>query len=165
MTSRIDQAGRLLVDRVGGYLRNTTRHPRRTCATCTTPVDGYPRCVRCLRHQTFGPRLADLVAPVAYGGHNAQSKRLLHGYKDGLAAADDRPSTVLLMLFVTIELHLGCIEAVIGTLVDACTVVPSTRGRVGHPLPHLVARLDLPFVNGQVEVPAGGQVKVPTPRG
>jgi hypothetical protein len=29
--------------------------------------------------------------------------------------------------------------------VEAWTVVPSTRGRANHPLPELVARLDLPF--------------------
>lgn len=71
MPGRSDEASRLLVDRVGGYLRNPVRIPSRTCETCTTPVDGYHRCVRFLRHQAFDGRLADVVAPVAYAGHNS----------------------------------------------------------------------------------------------
>ena len=144
MTSPIDQASRLLVDRVGGYLRNTVRVPRLTCTTCTTPVTDYHRCLRCMRHQGTGMRLADVVAPVAYGGHNAQSARLLHGYKTSFAAAaaDDRRATVLLLLFVALGRHLGCFAAADGP-VDSYAVIPSTRGRADHPLPELVERLGL----------------------
>lgn len=140
----LTDAQRVLVSRVGGYLRNTERKPGLTCSVCTTPVDGYGTCVPCVRNARFGSALADLVAPVAYAGHNAQSKRLLYGYKQPLAARDDRRATVLLMLFVATGLHRACVESSVGVPIDAWTVVPSTRGRTDHPLPALASRIGLP---------------------
>lgn len=104
----------MLVSRVGGYLRNTERRLRRTCSVCTTPVDGYETCMRCLRDSRLGGAVAALVAPVAYAGHNVQSSKLLYGYKQPLAARDDRRATVQLMLFVALCLHLRCLESTVG---------------------------------------------------
>lgn len=87
--------------------------------------------------------MADLVAPVAYGGQNVQSKQLLHGYKDPFAAAeqDARRPTVMLMLFVALGLHRSCIERQVGVPIGTWTTVPSTRGRADHPLRGLIKGL------------------------
>lgn len=88
-SDRMARAQELLVGRVGGYLRNAYRQPRITCRACTAPVIEVDRCARCRSdHLRYGAALADLVAPVAYGGQNVQSKQLLHGYKDPFAAAE-----------------------------------------------------------------------------
>jgi hypothetical protein len=77
-----------LVERVGSYLRNPERTVGVTCNVCTDPIDAGMRCRRCSKdHERFGADLADLVVPVAYGGHNAQSRTLLFGYRRSLPAA------------------------------------------------------------------------------
>src|ERR671933_379676 len=127
---------RRLVDRVGSFLRNVERTPGVTCGVCTAPTDGGTECSRC-RHdrERFGELLADLVVPVAYGGHNDQSRTLLHGYKDEVAAqpGDERRLLVLLLLWVAVQRHRRCIERRVQAPLQLWTTVPSTKGREHHP--------------------------------
>lgn len=76
---------------VGGYLTNSQRGPG-FCPVCTTPIEAqYEQCIPC---NQLPPRAltADRVTPLAYGGHNAQSRQLLFGYKEPTAeiAGDQR---------------------------------------------------------------------------
>lgn len=50
----VAQIGEALTVDAGGYLRNTVRAVGVTCATCATPIDGYPRCYPCNQHASSG---------------------------------------------------------------------------------------------------------------
>jgi hypothetical protein len=137
---------RRLVDRVGSYLRNPERTVGVTCEVCTTPIEAGTRCRRCREdHERFGGDLADLVVPVAYGGHNAQSRTLMYGYKTEVAAqpGDERRLLILLLLWVAVHLHRACLEQRAGTALDLWTTVPSTQGRSPHPLLEIARRAGL----------------------
>jgi hypothetical protein len=136
-----------VVGRIGGFLRNAERLPLRTCEVCTAPVDGYQLCLQC-HERSRGPqsdKLADLVVPVVYGGHNLQSQRLLHGYKQPIPAGvtDDRAALVMLLLLITYSRHGACIDKKVGNPVNAWTAVPSTSGRTQHPLRELASQARL----------------------
>lgn len=124
-----------LVTRSGGYLRNTLRIPGVTCAVCTAPVDGYPRCFQCNKWRSV-LGLADLVAPLAYGVNLQQSGNMLRHYKDDVSQQVKlkHRSVVQHMLFLGIVHHEQCIAKVVGSPVELRLTVPSLSGRTGtHP--------------------------------
>ncbi len=53
---------------------------RVTCAICTTPVNGYRRCIPCNRQANL-PGLADSVAFLTYAVAGQQSGYVMRGYK------------------------------------------------------------------------------------
>lgn len=125
---------------VGGYLTNTMRGPG-FCAVCTTPVEAqYLQCFACNQLPPGAP-IADQVTPLAYGGHNAQSRQLLFGYKESIAeiAGDNRRLLVALLIASAVQQHRPCMENLLGPITHY-VVIPSTSGRKDHPLPDLVRK-------------------------
>lgn len=131
----------------GGFLRNTVRLDRQTCAVCTTPIHpGHTVCYQCRQHQRSGHRLADLVVPLVYGVATAQSGWLMHSYKSAAPGPTDR-RRLRLLLALALTLHRPCIDRVVGVPVTVWTSLPSTRGRAGeHPI-HAIARSADPAPN------------------
>jgi len=144
MTNDVEPTLAELVTRVvGGYLGNTRRGSG-FCVTCCRPIDPrFSQCYEC-RFPSIGPgtgrspALADQVAPLAYGGVTYQSRRLLFGYKEPMAAApgDERRTVVQLLLWAAFHFHRQCLEN--GLPFRFFAVVPSTRSRPAHPLGDLV---------------------------
>lgn len=125
---------------VGGYLTNTRRGPG-FCRVCTTPVEvHYEQCIPCSQLPD-GALAADQVAPLAYGGHNDQSRQLLFGYKASTAEtpADQRRPLVTLLIASAVQQHRACMENQLGPITHY-VVIPSTSGRRDHPLPDLVRK-------------------------
>lgn len=123
---------------VGGYLTNTQRGPG-FCSVCTTPVEAqYEQCIPCSRLPSEALS-ADQVAPLAYGGHNDQSRQLLFGYKTSTAKTqgDERRLLVALLIASAVQQHRPCMENQLGQITHY-VVIPSTGGRRDHPLPGLV---------------------------
>ena len=106
------------------------------CSVCRAPVEErYIRCFACEELSRSGQPLADQVVPLAYGGHNPQSKHLLRRYKcEALAASEgvkDLQATVLVLLYLGMDVHRECLTRTWGPW-EAMTCVPSTRtGRTG----------------------------------
>ncbi|SNS54656.1 hypothetical protein SAMN05421642_103231 [Rhodococcoides kyotonense] len=136
---RLTDAQAELVERAGGYLRNTVRDER-TCSTCTTLVyDGYAECYPCA-HTPSG-RL-DLVAPLVYGIEGTQSATLLRHYKDSPSAATRQRLTrvVRSLLFTGLVAHEACIAHVVGQPVSMRLAIPSLSNRPGdHPFVTMAA--------------------------
>ena len=142
---RAPEVQRALADSAGGYLRNTIRAARVTCATCTTPVppdSPHERCYPCGQlHAVVG--IADLIAPLIYGIEGEQSHYLVRHYKDDPDAAVRRRLSLVVnrLLFLGIVLHQRCIERRAGAPVDRRLTVPSLSGRPGvHPFVGMAAR-------------------------
>ena len=140
----LDNLQRILIESVGGFLRNVDRRLGVTCTVCATPIESGEFCSACRDHRRdWGERLADVVAPVAYGGQNPQSRVLLYGYKEPAAAlqGDERRDQISLLVRVAYSLHSGCIERRVGAPITAWTVVPSTSQRPGHVLAGLAEQM------------------------
>ena len=137
------QVREVLRPRVSGYFPNIV-HESGTCATCATPVDGYPRCYRC--NSDRGPLTADYVGSSVYAWRGHQSGYAMHGYKAPQPLAE-AGTAVSLLLGVAFAFHADCLERVAGRPVDQWATVPSASGRTGeHPFHHIVSRLRLPGV-------------------
>ena len=136
---------------------NPVRVASETCAVCTTPVGGYPRCYACNEHARGSSLLANLVAPLTYAVKGEQAYRDLSIYKDdrydasAQTAARDR---IWNLLYASMSTHLICIARAGGANL-AVAMVPSTSGsRPGqHPLAHMlkmfgqeINRIDLHYV-------------------
>jgi len=130
------------------------------CSVCRAPVEErYIKCFACEELSRSGQPHADCVVPLAYAGHNPQSRHLLRHYKsEALAASEgvkDLQATVLVLLYLGMAMHRECLTGPRGPW-DAMTCVPSTRtGRTGV-LPEItellsvaadVPSLDLSFDN------------------
>ena len=107
--------GAALVSRAGGYLRNPVHSDRVTCAVCTTPVDGYRRCIPCSRQHSI-PGLADAVAFLTYAVASQQSGYVTRGYKAPKPPQEHR-AIVALVLLAALSRHGLCPDALAGTAV------------------------------------------------
>lgn len=122
---------------VGGYLYGT-QHGSDFCEVCRTPVESGNRlCVACNKARNTsivqGLQLADHVYPIAYANNNSQSMLLMHGYKENFDP-ELEPSelylNIILLIITAIGLHINCIQ----NPLQSITYVPSSKGRVSHPL-------------------------------
>ena len=121
------------------------RQPARTCAVCTTPVDGYQFCWRCRQHRCT-PGVADLVAPLIYAIDGASSAELLRNYKNHPKRAERQRCAHIIgeLLRLAISRHQPCIAAAVGQPVATRVVVPSLTSRMGtHPMASITHALDL----------------------
>jgi len=175
MASPIEQQTRRLVVAAGGYLRNIIRESGITCATCTTPVDGYTRCWRCNNDAAI-PGLADIVVPLTYAIAHTQSGQVMRQYKDDASQQVRAAHTAVIrrLLYLGIVKHEQCIEQIVGKPVGRRFAIPSSTGRAGvHPFvtlardmnavdedPQLIPRTDTSF--GEREVTAARFTLSPT---
>lgn len=150
--------GAALVSRAGGYLRNPVHADRVTCAVCTTPVDGYLRCIPCARqHSILG--LADLVAFLTYAVAGQQSGYVMRGYKAPKPLEEHR-AIVALLLLAALSRHGSCPAALAGTAVTHWATVPSLPAKPGeHPFHAIVSKI-APWS----EMPLAAAASAPHPR-
>lgn len=141
----IEQLRGALVRRAGGYLRNPVRRPQETCAICTTPVDGFTRCIPCNSHARSGHQVADAVAPLTYVVNNTQAHHVMRGYKAPTPVTDG-VEVVTLLTMLGIVLHGDCAARRLRAPLTHWSSVPSLPRRPGvHPL----RRIARPFAPGQ----------------
>ncbi|MGX2996098.1 ComF family protein [Streptomyces sp. JNUCC 64] len=113
------------------------------CQVCHGPVGpGYLRCWPCHEaDRTLGTSVADLVVPVSLALKGRQYANELWRYKN--AAGPQRQHFRLglaAVLWRFLALHENCVaERCEIPAFDVVTTVPSTRGRVDHPLRSMVA--------------------------
>ena len=132
--------GTALVSRAGGYLRNPVHADRVTCAICTTPVNGYRRCIPCSRQHNL-PGLADAVAFLTYAVAGQQSGYVMRGYKAPKPLEEHR-TIVALLLLAALSRHAPCPGTVAGTPVTHWATVPSLPAKPGeHPFHALASRI------------------------
>jgi Predicted amidophosphoribosyltransferases len=132
----------ILVSGAGGYLRNPIRETGVTCQVCTTPVDGYNRCIPCNRYQRlYGSQLADSVAPLIYGVAGTQSAYIMRSYKAAPPVQEHRRVVGLLCLLALAQ-HGDCPSELVGSPVTHWSTVPSLPARpISHPLRQIVVNL------------------------
>jgi hypothetical protein len=108
------------------------------CTACRGPVaTGYVLCWCCAaQRRTLGNGCADAVLPAALAPKGSALARALWRYKalpPARSVAERRLLTAL--LGAVLAGHEGCLAAAAGALrFDRVCVVPSARGRCGHPL-------------------------------
>lgn len=133
---------RVVEERVGGYL-GRTHQGLGFCRMCRCPISTqFVECWRCKEHQrsaaqgAFG--LVDRAIPIVYAGDNDQSYRLLRGYKDPVSQTgmDQRRWQLTTLLASVLARHRSCLQG--DGMFTHYAVVPSTRGRVPHPLAEMV---------------------------
>jgi len=116
-----------------------------TCRICSTPVVGYPHCQACNgRWVNLRAQLADRVLPLSYALDASQMYRDLRQYKeDPPRGGPGTPSfgRLACLLYLTGYYHGHCINAISIQPISMAAVVPSTGGRINHPLPQLVRHL------------------------
>lgn len=150
--------GAALVSRAGGYLRNPVHADRVTCAVCTTPVDGYRRCIRCNGHRNL-PGLADTVAFLTYAVAGQQSGYVMRGYKAPKPLEEHR-AIVALLLLAALSRHAQCPGVLAGTPGTHWATVPSLPAKPGeHPFHAIVSKI-APWT----EVPLTAAASAPQPR-
>src|ERR1700758_1808350 len=115
--------GTALVSRAGGYLRNPVHADRVTCAVCTTPVNGYRRCIPCNRQHHL-PGLAAAVAFLTYAVSGQQSGYVMRGYKAPKPLEEPR-TIVALLLLAALSRHALCPGTLAGTPATHWATVPS----------------------------------------
>lgn len=165
---RGEQLAREVVRRTGGYLTNT-RSGEGFCRVCRGPIDpAYAKCRACAGWGTTNPDPVDLVLPIAYAGHNSQSRLLFEHYKnpamqspafEGMAVSNALSMNVLMLLGASLLLHRSCIESG-NKSISSVVTVPSTRHRdeLTRIVGALAAALVIPHVNSSYVGP------VPAPR-
>ncbi len=128
---------RALLNRVGGFFRNTRAIPGVTCEVCSGAAAGTT-CIQCEGHRRrFGAALADRVVTLTYvrGGSTPyhQSAHTMWAYKQSppsTKAAED----LALMIVAASYCHGDCARRVSGRAWDAVTFVPSVdRPGSDHP--------------------------------
>lgn len=136
--SAVHELAALLVHHAGGFLRNTVREPRLTCAVCATPCPGYDRCLQCNRQLSVPGQRADQVASLTYAVGGRQSGYIMQTYK---ATTPVKASVTLVSLtaVVGLALHSDCAGRRLHAPVTHWAVIPSMPAKPGqHPLRALV---------------------------
>ncbi len=134
-----------------GYLHNTVREPLVTCATCSTPVEGYDLCYQCHTHVRSGMPIADRVASMVYAvkssrpAGNDQAYTAMYGYK-GTWPRAAQLDLVRSLVGLAVVGHMTCDLKLSRQPLLRWATVPGTRHRTtAHPLHDLVAeRFPLP---------------------
>jgi hypothetical protein len=147
-----------LVSTAGGYLRNSVRQDRVTCAVCTTPVDGFRYYYPCNSHRVHG-RLADTVAFLTYAVAGDQSGYVMRGYK-AQVPVQEHYRVVAMLALLGLSMHGTCPDALLDTPVTHWATVPSLPAKPGeHPFHRIVSN----SARG-LEVPLTAAAKVVDPR-
>jgi hypothetical protein len=154
-----------LVNRAGGYLRNTVRIPGRTCPVCSTTTNpGYSWCRACDGHRSFGTSrpTADHVGILTYAVEGKQSHYLMRGYKASEPVSiQEHRSVVTLLAFAGLYLHMECLGRIASLPVTHWTSVPSLPAKPGeHPLHQILG----PIMVNIPEIPLTAAVNVSAPR-
>lgn len=113
----------------GSFLRDTIRQPL-GCRVCAKPSDKFPTCYPCGHVDQRG--LPDTTGFLTYAADGTTAGTLMYGYKSP-HATDEQRALVTLLLWHGVQ-HLTCAEKQVGAAITHLAVVPSTRGRVDHPL-------------------------------
>lgn len=113
----------------GSFLRDTIRQPL-GCRVCAKPSDKFTTCYPCGHVGQLG--LPDTTGFLTYAADGTTAGTLMYGYKS-LHATDEQRALVTLLLWHGAQ-HLTCAETQVGAAITHVAVVPSTRGRVDHPL-------------------------------
>ena len=140
---------------VGGYLYGTQQGSD-FCEVCRAPVNGYSLCIACNNARSasirLGFQLANHVYPIAYANDNPQSTLLMHGYKENYdpnLEPNELYLKIMLLIITAVGLHIDCFQ----NPLQSITYVPSSKGRVNHPLQRvakfLSQKFDLEFVQAQ----------------
>lgn len=116
------------------------------CAVCRGYVNGYPRCYQCNRAlQVLGGRTADSVAFVSLAPRGEQLAHELVRYKnDRLGSVHQAGMEIGLaaVLWMWLRHHEPCLTRRLNIdQFDVLTTVPSSTGRITHPLRRLAAGL------------------------
>lgn len=114
------------------------------CGVCRTAVVGYPRCYACNEaRRLIGRATADITAFVSLAPRGEQLARELVAYKNGKVTAEQRRRMTFglaAVLWKWLGAHERCVAGPSGTpRYDLITSVPSTSGRLTHPLRELVS--------------------------
>jgi hypothetical protein len=137
----LEQFRGVLVRIAGGYLRNTIRTYRVTCAVCTTPCPGYERCIPCQKQLREPGQRADQVAALTYVFANRQSGYVMKGYKAQPRPVQEHREIVALTAILGLGLHSGCAGTLVGSDITHWSAVPSMPAKaVEHPLRRLVTQ-------------------------
>ncbi|MBP2475603.1 putative amidophosphoribosyltransferase [Crossiella equi] len=113
------------------------------CRTCWREVGDFSLCFQCQRHRNeHSPLVADSVLPIALAVKREQFARDLWLYKDGDQESRRRLFTKIgTVLASYLAKHESCLATAVRIeQFDLVTVVPSTRGRVPHPLHLLLSK-------------------------
>lgn len=147
-----------LVSRAGGYLRNPVHADRVTCAACTTPVDGYLRCIPCSRQHST-PGLADAAGFLTYAVAGQQSGYVMRGYKAPKPLEEHR-TIVALLLLAALSRHAPCPGRLAGVAMTHWATVPSLPAKPAeHPFHAIVSKI-APWP----EIPLTAAAGAPQPR-
>ena len=105
--STVEQFRALLVQHAGGFLRNTVRELRVTCAVCATPCPGYELCIQCRKHLQVPGQRADQVASLTYAVGGRQSGYMMRNYK-ATPPVKAHVTLVMLTAVVGLAMHGDC---------------------------------------------------------
>jgi predicted amidophosphoribosyltransferase len=112
------------------------------CRTCWRDTRGHTRCNKCQEHLAESPELlADVVVPIALAVNGRQFAHELRNYKDGFSEHLRRQlrNRLANVLAEFLRRHEGCLaDAVQAPGFGLVTSIPSTSGRIGHPLAHML---------------------------
>lgn len=109
------------------------------CAVCSAPVYGYTYCRPCSIHRSkLDWAAADRVIPLTYALDGQQMWHDMFRYKDNPATQNPSLARVIYLVYFARRFHWQCIESLSAVPITAAVVVPSTKGRVNHPLGELL---------------------------
>lgn len=125
-----------------GVLRPVPPSGAGVCRVCHSgPSPTYAVCASCDRVRRQVSRSTEHVLPISLSVVSLQLHELLRRYKtvpDDAATTERTRVAAILARFV--NTHLSCIEGRAGGPIDVVTTVPSTSGRIDHPLVRVVSR-------------------------
>jgi predicted amidophosphoribosyltransferase len=126
------------------------------CAVCKRAIlPGWNYCYQCNTHRNSLSNTADIVVPIALAVKHDQWAYELFSYKNSSssAARDSLALRLGAVLWRWLERHERCVEGYGGaTEFPLVTAVPSTRGRVDHPLPHILTKIVKPTSDRYAEL-------------
>lgn len=154
---------------VGGFLYGT-QQGKDFCDVCRAPVNGYSLCRACdvarVASIEQGFLLADHVYPIVYANDNPQSTLLMHGYKenfDPTLEPNELYLKIMLLIIIAVGLHIDCFQ----NPLQSITYVPSSKGRVPHPLRRVAKFLsdefNLEFVEAKYVFPTASDSREVNP--
>ena len=126
------------------------------CAVCRTVVTGdWSRCYQCNNHRSCLSYTADAVASVALSAKGGQWAYELSAYKNSpsLSARNTLGIGLSAVLWRWLDGHEDCVRRAAGVAsFPIVTSIPSTGGRLEHPLPGMLSNIVGPTMNRYVEL-------------